>query len=488
MLWGTGGLGDRSRRWIAVSVLGLYVVLTGGSPSAMRATAMGVTGVFGRCVKMQGRRLQPLGLLLATAVLLSVIQPLWVENAGFLLSFAATFGLMVSTVPIQKRLDFIPPNLAAAIATPLSALLWTLPLQLAIFGKISIYFLVASLITAPLVTLSISTGLIVAAVSLLLPPVGSLLAWPLRVLIDPLIGFVSWIATWPGAVVYTGTASILQCLTLYGVLLVLTYGDCCLPTLRLRDWQRVALGFAGAFLIVMVIPALWPKPAIQIVTLATPDAPVLIIRSGGQTALINSGSGETVEFSVLPYLRSEGIQTIDRAIALAPGRSNGGWEMLASSVNIAQIWTNERFAVSDMTGMQLSYLQGRGTDIRRLRSGETIPVGRAMLQSVDDAALSFFTSEGMGLIVGSPFPDLQQMHARSPELQSVKWLWWDGAEFPQETLSWLQPELGIVGGDRLHFKNPEFINQFGGTLIWTEEVGATVWTPNRLTAVHGLME
>ncbi|MEM9537651.1 MAG: ComEC/Rec2 family competence protein, partial [Cyanobacteria bacterium P01_E01_bin.45] len=493
VLWGTAKLGDRPRQWIAVSMLVLYLVLTGGSPSAMRATLMGCAVVCGRSIKMQGRRIQPLGLLLATAVVLTVIQPLWITSAGFLLSFAATFGLMVSTVPIQKRLDFVPTNLAAAIATPLAALLWTLPLQLALFGKLSPYFLIASLITAPLVTVSISGGLIVAAISLFLPPVGGLLAWPLRVVLDPLIGFVSWIATWPGATVYTGTASIVQCLALYGLLVILTFGDRLftilrVPTLRVPSWQRISLGITGAILVLVAIPAIWPQPTLQIVTLATSDAPTIVIRSGGQTALINSGGAETVEFALLPYLRSEGIRKLDRAIALAPGRSNDGWEMLADSIDIGELWTSDRFAIGDGTGMQLSGMRSSGIDARKLNSTDWISIGPTMLHPIAETALLFSISEGTGLILGSPLSDLQQLRDLHPELSSVKWLWWDGTELPQKVTSWLHPEVGIVGGSDRQLSDRAVLHPFASELILTEAVGATTWTPHSLSTMYGLNE
>ncbi|MGK7912021.1 MAG: ComEC/Rec2 family competence protein [Synechococcus sp.] len=490
VLWGTARLGNRQRQWIAISILTVYLVLTGGSPSAMRATLMGSAVVFGRSIRMQGRTIQPLGLLLATAVALTILQPLWIDNAGFLLSFAATFGLMVSTAPLQKRLDFVPSNLAAAIATPLAALLWTLPLQLALFGKLSPYFLIASLITAPLVTLSIGAGLVVAAISLLLPPFGGVLAWPLRFILDPLIGFVSWIATWPGATVYTGTASILQCLTLYGMLMALTFSDRFIPiyrvpTVRLPDWQRLSLGVTGAVLVLVIIPALWPQPTLQIVTLATSNAPTIVIRSGGQTALINSGSTATVELTVLPYLRSEGIRSIDRAIALAPGRSNGGWETLAGSIPIGELWTSDRFAIGDATGMQLSSVQETGTEMRQLKSGDGITIGTTRLQPVAETALSFTIAEGTGLILGSPLPNLQQLRDRHPELSTVKWLWWDGTELPPEVTRWLQPEVAIAGGDRRQLDSHAVPLQVTDELIRTEAAGATTWTPRNLSTMYG---
>ncbi|MEM9567457.1 MAG: hypothetical protein AAF974_04045, partial [Cyanobacteria bacterium P01_E01_bin.34] len=305
-----------------------------------------------------------------------------------------------------------------------------------------------------------------------------------RIVLDPLIGFVSWIATWPSATVYTGTASILQCLALYGILAVLTFGNLVIPISRIPKWQRVPLGVAGAILVLVAIPAAWPQPALQIITLATSDPPTIAIRSGGQVSLINCGSTANVEFTVLPYLRSEGIRKMDRAIALAPGNANDGWERLAGAIGIRELWTSEQFTIGDATGMQLSYLQETGAEMHQLRTEEGIPIGITQLQPVAETALLFTIAEGTGLILGSPLPDLQQIRDRHPELTSVKWLWWDGTELSPEVTSWLKPELGIVGGDRLRQSEHPGANPFVHELIFTETAGAATWTPQSLSTIN----
>ena len=485
VMGGTRALTHRKQQAIASMVLAVYLLLTGGSPSAWRATLMGASAVFATGLKVKGRTLQPLGLLLVTAVALTAIQPLWIEDIGFLLSFAATFGLMVSTAPLQKQLDFVPSNLAAAIATPLAALLWTLPLQLAIFGKVSTYFLVASLITAPLVSLAVGSGLVVGAVSLFVPALGGLLAWPLRFLIDPLIGFVTWIANWPSPAIYTGTVSILQCMALYGLLLALTFGDRWFPPRQIAPWKRWGLGLGGAFLILVAIPTLWPKPQVQIVMLATPEAPAIAIHSQGQTALINSGSADTVQYAVLPYLRSQGIRRIDRAIALVPGQSNSSWQELAHAIPIEQIWTSDRFAIGDTTAMALSQLKSTGTESKRLSSNETISVGALELQPVGESALMFAVDGKRGLILGVPLSDVDEL-LQNPALISVDWLWWNGGALPKDFLRSLHPKVGFVGGGSLHWENRDLFEQWGSFLYWTEESGAVFWTPNQITTLRDL--
>jgi ComEC/Rec2-related protein len=70
---------------------------------------------------------------------------------GFDFSFLATLGLIVTASRLQKALDFIPPAIAAAIAVPVAATLWTMPVQMLVFKEISLYGILANLVTEPYV-------------------------------------------------------------------------------------------------------------------------------------------------------------------------------------------------------------------------------------------------------------------------------------------------------------------------------------------------
>ncbi|MEN9231530.1 MAG: ComEC family competence protein, partial [Thermostichus sp. DG02_5_bins_236] len=142
----TRQLAVRGQQATILAVLVLYITLTGFSPSVLRAALMGVAAMAVLTEpRLQGKvKLNPLGTLLLAAVVLLVYQPNWITDLGFQLSFTATLGLLVGTAPIISRLSFLPPTIAAALAIPLAALLWTLPLQIVVFGRIPTYSLLAN--------------------------------------------------------------------------------------------------------------------------------------------------------------------------------------------------------------------------------------------------------------------------------------------------------------------------------------------------------
>jgi ComEC/Rec2-related protein len=111
----------------------IYLGLTGISPSVLRATLMGLAVLISLLTE---RQTKPLSVLLIVAILLLIVNPAWIFDIGFQLSFLATLGLLVTVPPLMERLNWMPPFFASLIAVPLAAMIWTLPLQLYVFKSI----------------------------------------------------------------------------------------------------------------------------------------------------------------------------------------------------------------------------------------------------------------------------------------------------------------------------------------------------------------
>ena len=122
-------------------VLVLFVLLAGPQPAVLRATLMAGLGLLLLEGHRQGR---PLPVLACCSLVLLLIQPRWLRDVGFQLSVVATGALMVSAGPLERGLRRWVPGrglgwIATAIAVPLAASIWTLPLQLLHFGVIPLW-------------------------------------------------------------------------------------------------------------------------------------------------------------------------------------------------------------------------------------------------------------------------------------------------------------------------------------------------------------
>lgn len=191
---------------LAASALLLFVLLAGPQPSVVRAVLMGGSALL---IREADQRSHGLGVLLTTLGLMLLIQPAWARSLGFQFSAAATAGLVITAPRLEERLSALMPSclrrLAPALAVPLAAMAWTLPLQLLHFGSTPLYALPANVLAAPLLTpLTLGSIALVPAALTLPAPLFSWLVWPLQQLAQVLIVLVTTISHWPAAQLLTG--------------------------------------------------------------------------------------------------------------------------------------------------------------------------------------------------------------------------------------------------------------------------------------------
>jgi competence protein ComEC len=198
----------------AVALVG-FVGLTGLQPSVLRAVIMGFGALIGVATS---RKIKPLRSLLVAATLLLLWNPVWIWDLGFELSFLATLGLVVTVPPLVAKLDWMPNAIATLIAVPLAATLWTLPLQLYIFGVIPPYSLVINILTIPLISIISIGGIVSAIAALVWSTAGSAIALLLYYPTHILIWLVQFFSQLPGNSLAVGKISIWQLLAVYGLM------------------------------------------------------------------------------------------------------------------------------------------------------------------------------------------------------------------------------------------------------------------------------
>ncbi len=188
------GLGRPARLVMGGGAMALFLLLAGPQPSVVRAVLMGGIALL---VLESGRRGRPLGILGLSLAGMLLLHPAWLHDVGFQLSAAATAGLVLTARPLEQalaqRLPGGPPAapgwwrgwLAPALAVPVAASLWTLPLQLLHFGVVPLYAVPANLLAAPLLTPLTLGAMALAGVAALAPP-----------LLPPLLVPLGWLAGW----------------------------------------------------------------------------------------------------------------------------------------------------------------------------------------------------------------------------------------------------------------------------------------------------
>lgn len=134
-----------------------FMAVVGFTPSIMRA---GVMAILVLMVWYTGRKFAPWRIILITAALTLIVNPMYVINLGWLLSFASFGGIMILGPELARFFygSKKPGFIASVILTTIAATLMTLPITLYFFGAVSLISLVANLLILP--TLPVAMGLV----------------------------------------------------------------------------------------------------------------------------------------------------------------------------------------------------------------------------------------------------------------------------------------------------------------------------------------
>lgn len=326
----TQRLSSRVRLGIGTAILVLYLGLTGIEPSVLRAGVMGFVALLALTAN---RKVKPTGSLLLAATLLLLLNPLWIWNLGFQLSFLATLGLLVTVPILTQWLDWMPSAIIPMFAVPISAYIWTLPLMLSTFGIVSPYSIIVNVLASPFIAIISIGGMISAVGALIYPAVGSFLAWLLYYPTHVFIKIAETGSQIPGNTFAVGTIHAVQVLLLYGAIVLVWQWKKLQPYWWIAGLMSISLvavpvGYAAAHLS-------------QVTVLATPEEPVLVIQDQGRVGIIHSADLKNVQFTVLPFLRKQGINHLNWAIAENLNAAQmEGWKHILESISVDIFYTN----------------------------------------------------------------------------------------------------------------------------------------------------
>lgn len=461
----TKRLSPKAQVGCGVGVLVIFLCLTGLQPSVLRAVIMG----FGALIALAMRRkVKLLGTLLIAATLLLLFNPLWIWDLGFQLSFLATLGLLVTVPPLIKKLDWMPPAIACLIAVPIAASLWTLPLQLYVFGVVPVYSIVVNIITTPLISVISISGIISALVALIWPLAGSALSWLLYYPSHLLIELVQVFSQLPGNSIAVGTISVLQLLAIYG-LIILAW---------LQPWWQRRWWLAGVIGFILVLLPVWRTQVtmFRVTVLATEAEPVLVVQEHGQITLINSGDADTARFTVLPFLQQQGINQINWAIATNALSSSDGWLEILKRMPVKNFYNH--VASSDPTSNSriLRAVQAHWGEHHFLSAGQTVSAGSTTVQLINTPApmLQLKIQDQTWLLL--ELKPNEQNKLDITQLPRVQVLCWSGAVTP-DLLKAIKPIVAIASSATLDSNTVSMLRQSKTQVFLTGRDGAIQWTP-----------
>lgn len=190
-------------KWIRLLIilagLWMFTLLAGAQPSVLRSSIMFTCLAAGECL---ARRASIFNSLAFSAFLLLCINPFWLWDIGFQLSFSAVAGIIIFMRPIYDLFYF--RNKLADMAwkmnaVTLSAQTLTTPICIYHFHQFPNYFLLTNMVAVPLSSLVLVCEVILCTVYWM-PTAASLLGQAITFLLGWMNWFVQLVESWPFSV------------------------------------------------------------------------------------------------------------------------------------------------------------------------------------------------------------------------------------------------------------------------------------------------
>lgn len=303
------GLGYIPSGILAILVLSLYALMIGFSVSVIRAYVM---LLFRIGADMSGRVYDMITALMVAAGVTVGIQPLYLMDAGFLLSYGAILGILFILPMLEENLR-CPKKLLSGVLTSVAINVMLFPIMLWFYYEIPTYSLLLNFIIIPLTSVLLGVGMMGSLIGFIIWPVGNLCLYVCKFILyvfDVLNRIGSKLPYWR---IVMGQPELWQMMLYY---IILVIGIIVIRKSRKRKQLKVMFGILCASLsFVVFLMAYRPAGNLSITMLDVGQGDSIFLRGPkGNTYLIDGGSSDVDQlgkYRMEPFLKSQGVGTLD---------------------------------------------------------------------------------------------------------------------------------------------------------------------------------
>lgn len=294
---------------IAILCLSAYALMIGFSVSVIRAFVM---LLFRIGADMSGRVYDMLTALMVAAGITVGIQPLYLYDAGFLLSYGAILGILF-VLPMLEQTFRRSKKILSGIYASLAINIMLLPIMLWFYYEIPTYSILLNVIVLPLTSMLLGVGMIGSVVGIVVWPIGNIcfrfcefILW----FFEMLSRVGSKLPYWR---IVMGRPEIWQVILYYLVLFtgVIMMGQC----KKRKQRTTFRLVFCVGLGFVVLLMAYQPVGNLRITMLDVGQGDGIFLRGpDGHTYLIDGGSSDVEQLGrnrIEPFLKSQGVGKLD---------------------------------------------------------------------------------------------------------------------------------------------------------------------------------
>ncbi len=370
-----------SRAATALTLVGLlwYMVITGLSPSVVRATIMAGSILIGNVF---GRKGDIYNSLAFAALIMLIWDPLHILDVGFQLSFAAVLSIVYFYPKLEPLIDRLPGKFFRSkpvdstlklFAVSVAAQLGTLPFTAFYFGRVSLISVLANLIVVPVSGLNTLLGFATLGSAYISGWWASCYAALNDLLVSLLLRFVMWSASVPFAYVETLGTGAMAAILYYAVVAIL---------FNIQN-PRVIVRTACVLLLVANLSVYayvfgGPSKPLTVTAIDVGQGDALLLEfPNGRRVLMDTGptfgQGDVGQKIIAPYLKKRGIRTLDAIILSHPHDDHiGGCVSLLRGLSVSSLVVADTAPVTKSYSVLLEFARERGIPVHIVRAGERL--------------------------------------------------------------------------------------------------------------------
>ncbi len=361
----------RGAVFVLLAVCAFFSVMTGMTPSVLRASFILLLPLIGPYLGRDSDPLNALGFALAC---LLAFNPWQIFSLSLQYSFAAVLGLILFggrlyaffTAPVRRqgrRRFALWRAVAAGVSAYLAANLFTLPITALNFGRLSVLGLAANLAVVWTLPLLFSGGFLLWALSAASPAAAAFLAKPMQILLSFVQSVVLGVGELPEATLGLRDLPLaIWFWAAYAALLAILF----LRKKRRRNLLLWAIGASAALAAVLVgLHAFRAKNAV-VDWLNVGSGQCAVVVSGGRTVMLDCG-GRDAAGAALDYLDGANIRRVDLlAVSHADSDHVNGAETLLARGRVRELLIGASAAGEEAGQALIAAAEANGCAVTRL--------------------------------------------------------------------------------------------------------------------------
>lgn len=303
-----------------ILILIMYASITGFRPSVLRATIMFILLIGGKLIN-RSRNLN-ISLFFA-GLLILLLNPLILYDAGFLLSFIVTFFIINLSPILQGLFSKIVVWIKNPLAVSTAAWIGIFPLSAYFFTKVSIISIVSNILIIPLTVVAVILGFVTFFIGMASISLAGIVA-NINYLVLSLITLIAKsFSSLPFAFVYVAQPSILV-IILYYLMVFFIIELFYIKILSQKIKKKVALIVLSITLLIISVQIFYPTDNLKVNFINVGEGDCILIEAPNKiNILIDGGGTPQGDFDVgskivVPYLRRKGINEIHLLILTHP--------------------------------------------------------------------------------------------------------------------------------------------------------------------------